>query len=160
MSLGIEDGRIQDSAITASTIHNSAHVAHLGRLNLVARSGKNGAWCAKTSNNKEWLQIDLGNPTTVTKVATQGRQDSNHWPTSYSIPYSLTGSYWVHYTARGKVKVITPCSLHRHHLKDLWSRKMEIMWNFNWMATETISQIAGDLSIAGFQCHAIQNRSK
>ena len=77
MSLGIEDGRIQDSAITASTIHNSAHAAHLGRLNLVARSGKAGAWCAKTSNNKEWLQIDLGNPTTVTKVATQGRQDSN-----------------------------------------------------------------------------------
>ena len=32
MSLGIEDGRIQDSAMTASTIHNSAYVAHLGRL--------------------------------------------------------------------------------------------------------------------------------
>ena len=55
MSLGIEDGRIQDSAIIASTIHNSAYVAHFGRLNLVARSGKVGAWCAKTSNNKEWL---------------------------------------------------------------------------------------------------------
>ena len=105
MSLGIEDGRIQDSAITASTIHNSAHAAHLGRLNLVSGSGKVGAWCAKTSNNKEWLQIDLGNPTTVTKVATQGRQDSNQWPTSYSISYSLTGSYWVQYTVRGKIKV-------------------------------------------------------
>ena len=107
MSLGIEDGRIQDSAITASTIHNSAHAAHLGRLNLVARSGKAGAWCAKTSNNKEWLQIDLGNPTTVTKVATQGRQNHNQWPTSYSISYSLTGSYWVQYTVRGKKKVTT-----------------------------------------------------
>ena len=108
MSLGIEDGRIQDSAMTASTIHHSSvYVAHLGRLNLVARSGKAGAWCAKTSNNKEWLQIDLGNPTTVTKVATQGRQDANKWPTSYSISYSLTGSYWVQYTVRGKIKVIT-----------------------------------------------------
>ena len=105
MSLGIEDGRIQDSAITASTIHAASFAAHLGRLNLVARSGKNGAWCAKTSNNKEWLQIDLGNPTTVTKVATQGRQDQNQWPTSYSISYSLTGSYWVQYTVRGKKKV-------------------------------------------------------
>ena len=113
MSLGIEDGRIQDSAMTASTIHSSAHAAHLGRLNMVARSGKNGAWCAKTSNNKEWLQIDLGNPTTVTKVATQGRQDANQWPTSYSISYSLTGSYWVQYTVRGKIKVITLYSLHR-----------------------------------------------
>ena len=107
MSFGIEDGRIKDSAMTASTIHNSAHAAHLGRLNLVARSGKAGAWCARTSNNKEWLQIDLGNPTTVTKVATQGRQDYNQWPTSYSISYSLTGSYWVQYTVRGKIKVIT-----------------------------------------------------
>ena len=107
MSLGIEDGRIQDSAITASTIHTSTHAAHRGRLNLVARSGKDGAWCAKTSNNKEWLQIDLGNPTTVTKVASQGRQDANQWPTSYSISYSLTGSYWVQYTVRGKIKVIT-----------------------------------------------------
>ena len=143
MSLGIEDGRIQDGAMRASTIHNSAHAAHLGRLNLVARSGKAGAWCAKTSNNKEWLQIDLGNPTTVTKLATQGRQDSNQWPTSYSISYSLTGSYWVQYTVRGKIKVITLYSLHwpqkkLSHLKHLWSRKMEIMRNFNWTATETI----------------------
>ena len=113
MSLGIEDGRIQDSAMTASTIHSSAHAAHLGRLNLVARSGKDGAWCAKTSNNKEWLQIDLGNPTTVTKLATQGRQNANSWPTSYSISYSLTGSYWVQYKVRSKIKVITLCSSHR-----------------------------------------------
>ena len=112
MSLGIEDGRIQHSAMTASTIHSSAFLANLGRLNLVARSGKAGAWCAKTSNNKEWLQIDLGNPTTVTKVATQGRQDADQWPTSYSISYSLTGSYWVQYTVRGKIKVITLHPLH------------------------------------------------
>ena len=113
MSLGIEDGRIQDSAMTASTIHSSTFSANLGRLNLVARSGKNGAWCAKTSNNKEWLQIDLGNPTTVTKVATQGRQNADQWLTSYSISYSLTGSYWVQYTVRGKIKVIALYSLHR-----------------------------------------------
>ena len=112
MSLGIEDGRIQDSAMTASTIHAANYAAHLGRLNRVSGSGKAGAWCAKTSNNKEWLQIDLGNPTTVTKVATQGRQDANQWPTSYSISYSLTGSYWVQYTVRGKIKVITLYSLH------------------------------------------------
>ena len=113
MSLGIEDGRIQDSAMIASTIHNSPLAAHGGRLNLAARSGKSGAWCAKTSNNKEWLQIDLGNPTTVTKVATQGRQNADQWLTSYSISYSLTGSYWVQYTVRGKIKVITLYSLHR-----------------------------------------------
>ena len=55
MSLGIEDGRIQDSAMTASTIHGANYAAHLGRLNRVSGSGKAGAWCAKTSNNKEWF---------------------------------------------------------------------------------------------------------
>ena len=106
MSLGIEDGRIQDSAMTASSIASSNHVSKLGRLNLVAPSGKAGAWCAKTNDVKQWLQIDLATPTTVTKVATQGRQDSSQWVTSYTLSYSLAGSFWVQYTVRGKKKVI------------------------------------------------------
>ena len=81
MSLGMEDGRIHDAAISASTIANNNHAAKLGRLNLVASSGNAGAWCVKTNNNKQWLQIDLGTPTTVTRVATQGRQDSSQWVT-------------------------------------------------------------------------------
>ena len=107
MSLGMEDGRIQDTAISASNSYNSKKAAKFGRLNLVAKSGNAGAWCAKTDNNKQWLQIDLGNPTAITRVATQGRQDQDHWVTSYSISYSLTGSYWVQYTVRGKTKVMT-----------------------------------------------------
>ena len=107
MSLGLEDGRIQDSAMTASTIANNNHAAKLGRLNLVSVSSKAGAWCAKKNDVNQWLQIDLGTPTTVTKVATQGRQESSEWIPSYSLSYSLTGSYWVQYTVRGKKKVIT-----------------------------------------------------
>ena len=106
MSLGLEDGRIRDAAMSASTSYNSNHAARLGRLNLVAKSGKAGAWFSKVDNNKQWLQIDLGRPTTVTKIATQGRQDGSHWVTSYALSYSLTSSYWVQYTVRGKKKVI------------------------------------------------------
>jgi len=105
MSLGMEDGRIHDAAISASTSYNGNHAAKLGRLNLRASSGKAGAWCAKSKDNKQWLQIDLGTPTTVTRVATQGRQGSSQWVTSYSLSYSLTGSYWVQYTVRGKKKI-------------------------------------------------------
>ena len=107
MSLGIEDGRIQDGAMTASTIYSSVFAANRGRLNLAAGSGKAGAWCAKTNDVNQWLQIDLGTPTTVTKVATQGRQDSSQWVTSYTLSYSLAGSFRVQYTVRGKKKVIT-----------------------------------------------------
>ena len=102
----MEDGRIQDGAVSASTIYSNVCSAKYGRLNRVASSGKVGAWCVKTNNNNQWLQIDLGNPTTVTKVATQGRQDANQWVTSYSLSYSLTGSYWVQYTVRGNKKVM------------------------------------------------------
>jgi len=105
MSLGMEDGRIHDAAMSASTIDSKPCAPKRGRLNLVASSGYVGSWCTKSNNNKQWLQIDLGTPTTVTKVATQGRQDYNQWVTSYSLSYSLTGSYWVQYTERGKKKI-------------------------------------------------------
>ena len=105
MSLGMEDGRIQDGAMSASSIYNDKCAAKLGRLNLVARSGNAGAWCVKTNDNKQWLQIDLGSPTTITKTATQGRQDASQWVTSYSLSYSLNSLYWVQYTVRGKNKV-------------------------------------------------------
>ncbi len=107
MSLGIEDGRIQDSAMTASTIYSGDYAANLGRLNLAAGSGNAGAWCAKTNDVNQWLQIDLRTPTTITKVATQGRQDASQWVTSYSLSYSLNGSFWVQYILRGKKQVIT-----------------------------------------------------
>ena len=91
--------------MSASTIYSSHCAASLGRLNLAAGSGKVGSWCAKRNDVNQWLQIDLGSLTTVTKVATQGRQDSSQWLTTYSLSYSLTGSYWVQYTVRGKKKV-------------------------------------------------------
>lgn len=105
MSLGVEDGRIQDSAMSASTIAGSNHAANLARLNLVAVSSKAGAWCSNKLNDQQWLKIDLGILTTVTKVATQGRQDSSHWVTSYFISYSINNSYWANYIEDGEKKV-------------------------------------------------------
>ena len=106
MSLGMEDGRIKDSALSASTIHNDKHAAKLGRVNLVPPSGHSGAWCAKTLNTNQWIQIDLGRPTTVTKVATQGRQDCcSQWVTSYAVSYSLISPYWVYHMNSGQKKV-------------------------------------------------------
>ncbi|XP_078368661.1 uncharacterized protein LOC144652511 isoform X2 [Oculina patagonica] len=105
MSLGLEDGRIQDGAMSASSIWDSDHATKLGRLNLVASSGKAGAWCVKTRDAHQWLQIDLGKGTTVTKVATQGRQDANQWVTSYSISYSPAKSHWVYVMTHGKKTV-------------------------------------------------------
>ena len=39
-------------------------------------------------NKYQWLQVDMGNWTRVTGVATQGRQNANYWVKSYSISTS------------------------------------------------------------------------
>ena len=93
MSLGLEDGRIQDGAMSVLSKYNYA--AKLCCLNLKARAG----------NAHQWLQIDLGGGTTVTKVVTQGRQDSDQWVTSYAISYSPVNSNWVYVMIHGKKKV-------------------------------------------------------
>lgn len=93
------------NAMSASTIHSSNHAANLARLNLVAASSKAGAWSPNSENDQQWLKIDLGILTTVTKVATQGRQDASQWVTSYFISYSINNSYWANYTEDGEKKV-------------------------------------------------------
>lgn len=106
MSLGMEDGRIKDNALSASSFHDAKHAAKLGRLNLVPPSGHAGAWSVKTNDAHQWIQIDLGRPTTVTKVATQGRQECcDEWVTSYAVSYSLVSPYWVYHMSRGNKKV-------------------------------------------------------
>ena len=105
MSLGVEDGRIQDSAMSALNDDSSYSASNLARLNMVPGSGKAGAWCSTKLNDQQWLKIDLGILTTVTKVATQGRQSRSQWVTSYFISYSINNSYWANYTEDGEKKV-------------------------------------------------------
>ena len=93
----MESGHLPDSAISASTYYDSRYIPQFSRLNKIPSSGKAGAWCTRTNNGNEWLQVNFGRETTVTKVATQGRYDSNNWITSYSLSYSVDGSHWTWY---------------------------------------------------------------
>ena len=93
----MESGHLPDSALSASTSHGANYIPQFSRLNKIPASGKAGAWCARTSNVNEWLQVYFGRETTVSKVATQGRYDSDNWVTSYSLSYSVDGSHWAWY---------------------------------------------------------------
>ena len=66
----MEDRRILDSAITASSSVNSSHGPSNARLNFLNKGSDISAWCPKSSGENQWLQIDLGEVTAVTKVAT------------------------------------------------------------------------------------------
>ena len=106
LPLGMESGHLPDSALSASTSANADHIPQFGRLNKIPASGKAGAWCAKSNDGNQWLQISFGRQTTVTKVATQGRYETNQWVTSYSLSYSVDGTHWVWYRlSDGHIKV-------------------------------------------------------
>lgn len=49
------------------------------------------------SNKYQWLQIDLGERTEITAVATQGGYGSSDWVTSYLLMFSDSGQNWKQY---------------------------------------------------------------
>ncbi|CAH3014709.1 unnamed protein product [Porites evermanni] len=95
--LGMESRKITDGQITASTVWNAAHGATNGRLNFKAGEGRTGAWSSLRNDVHQWLQVDLGAKTEVTRIQIQGRQDFNQWVTSFTISYSGNGTAFTPY---------------------------------------------------------------
>jgi len=98
----MEDGRILDSQITASSSYSNNVLPENGRLN---RNLGGGAWGPRKKANGEYLQIDLGLKKTVYKVATQGRYNHYHSVTKYTLQYSDNGTLWTNYTINGAIQV-------------------------------------------------------
>ncbi|KAM3940316.1 contactin-associated protein-like 4 [Leptodactylus fuscus] len=82
------------SSFTSSSELSSTHNAGFARLN--RRDGA-GGWSPRVSNKYQWLQIDLGQRTEITAIATQGKYGSSDWVTSYLLLYSDTGRNWKQY---------------------------------------------------------------
>ena len=100
----MESGHLPDSALSASSSYDANHGPKFSRLNTVPGKGRAGAWCALKNDANQWLQVNFGRETTVSKVATQGRY---HWVMSYSLAYSVDGSHWAWYRlSDGQVKVL------------------------------------------------------
>eukprot|EP00658_Telonema_sp_P-2_P057440 TRINITY_DN45907_c0_g1_i1.p1 TRINITY_DN45907_c0_g1~~TRINITY_DN45907_c0_g1_i1.p1 ORF type:complete len:461 (-),score=65.19 TRINITY_DN45907_c0_g1_i1:136-1419(-) len=93
-ALGVEDNTIPNGRVTASSFYqdNPTYGPNHGRLN----HGGHG-WISKTNDQNQWLQVDLGTPTTVTAVATQGRPDAVQWVSTYKLLYSSDGKGWSQY---------------------------------------------------------------
>jgi len=107
-ALGMENNVLPNSAITASSTWGSAHEPWRARLNNVP-NGHTGSWSAATNQVGEWLQIDLGRETMVTKIATQGRPPTSwsQWVTSYKILFSSDSTNWKEYKENNSVKVFS-----------------------------------------------------
>lgn len=65
--MGMQNGRIPNSRITASSNWDRYHASFRARLHH-SRTGRYvGAWCAKTNNRYQWLQVQY-NFTIISKV--------------------------------------------------------------------------------------------
>ncbi|XP_072326178.1 contactin-associated protein-like 5 isoform X1 [Scyliorhinus torazame] len=73
---------------------SGSHSPGFAKLN--RRDGA-GGWSPLKSNKHQWLQIDLGERTEITAVATQGRYGSSDWVMSYLLMFSDTGRNWKQY---------------------------------------------------------------
>ena len=101
----MQNGRIKNRAITASSFYNIWHAPYLARLRR-SRSGRNvGGWVARIKNAHQWLQIFLGRPMKITGIDTQGRQDAKQWVRRYMIGFSQDNAHFEYYMQYGNYKV-------------------------------------------------------
>ena len=95
--LGMQSGAIQDFQITASSGSSTAPRARLHGPS---------SWTAMTSDQNQWLAVDLRSLHTITRVATQGDPSSDRWVTSYTLQHRDNQTKpWVTYTESGRRRV-------------------------------------------------------
>ena len=95
--LGMQSGAIQDHQITASSGSSTAPQARLHGPS---------SWTATTSDQKQWLAVDLKSLHTITRVAKQGDPTSDRWVTSYTLQHRENQTKpWVTHTESGRRRV-------------------------------------------------------
>ena len=62
-----------------------------------------GGWISQYADANQFLQIDLGKVTKVTRIATQGRYDAGWWTKTYTLAYSVDGGTFMLYN-NGQVR--------------------------------------------------------
>ena len=90
----MEDGRIRDNGITASSQWDSHHGPRYARLYQQEKLPTRGAWSAKTNDLNQWIQADLGGLKRVSGVITQGRNALDQWVIKFTVQYSENGKTW------------------------------------------------------------------
>ena len=116
----MENGAIHDSGITASSSLDNKHTATQARLHLTADSRTGGGWSALKEDFFQWLQIDLGGYTTVTRVATQGGNGRNEWVTKYRLKYSRAGNIFMYYKLKENSSAMVSIHKAQSCSLDLW----------------------------------------
>ncbi|KAK2903220.1 hypothetical protein Q8A67_007933 [Cirrhinus molitorella] len=109
-ALGMEDGTIPDSDITASSAWSDSTEAKHGRL---STGEGDGAWCPAGPvfpSGSEYLQVDLHKLHFLSVVGTQGRHADGlgrEFARSYRLRYSRDGRNWMTWKDRWGQEVVS-----------------------------------------------------
>lgn len=115
----MQNGKIPDSVITASSEYSSACKAMNGRLHFLHRSGRVGSWLASRLDVYQYLQVNFGDWTKISRVATQGRNDADQWVTSFSLSYGYDSVFFRIYKEDNKKKVKIRFTFHKITYREL-----------------------------------------
>ncbi|XP_071959288.1 uncharacterized protein [Antedon mediterranea] len=85
--LGLESNVIPDSHLSASSYWSGEGTATRGRLHSYG-------WAASTKRDHEWFSVDLGRPTNISGVVTQGHAYWPEWINSYNVLISNDSDTW------------------------------------------------------------------
>jgi hypothetical protein len=103
----MENGKISDNQITASSEYDVTTGVPIARLNFRARDGLAGAWSPRASDQGQCLQVDFQRFINITAISTQGREGCvcNQFVKSYTISFSDDGKKFQSHKAGGVLKV-------------------------------------------------------
>lgn len=96
----MQDGRIQDDQITASTKFSNLLAPYNARLHKNTTDGKPRAgWAVGyiRPNQPPWIQVDFRKEEKLYQIATQGLSDLPQYVTAYNISYSDDGEKFTPY---------------------------------------------------------------
>ncbi|KAA8584470.1 hypothetical protein FQN60_008255 [Etheostoma spectabile] len=99
--LGVEDGNITDSQLSASS-STGLFTPNKARLNGNSCWMPSGSRMYKPSSTSSWIQVNLGQTRKVTGIVIQGCPQNDHWLTKFKIQHSTDGASWTDYTADGQ----------------------------------------------------------
>ena len=104
--LGMESGSIPNEAIKASSELDEQHNASRSRLNTKPEGEQMGAWVPLESDENQWLQVDLGKVTRLSRIAVQGEAgESYRHVKEFTVSFSLSGEGFIPYREDGSEKV-------------------------------------------------------
>lgn len=103
-SLGVSDGRIPDSHLSASS--EGMWFPFITYKPKFARLNGPSSWVAGLLDTKPYLQVELApRARLITRIATQASPEHDWWTTSYLLNFSMDKLEWTQYEVDGVIEV-------------------------------------------------------